>query len=285
MKFLRVSFLFLLGLFGLTLTSCQSEDLNFGKEVLKLESQLDALTQLEKGTVDVAVIDSVMAGYYETTGDLKGKIAIVENLVLASEEYGIAGRKEDKALVSKINEALIALKSTKYQEVADKYGLEASLAISSQTTNPLANATDDSFDKIKTAKKLVIGYTVFAPIAYFEGETFTGFDIDLAKEVVAYINDQYDAEIEVEFKEINWSAKEALLANGTIDLIWNGMTITEERSAAMCISIPYLYNKQVAVIKVADKATYTTLDSMTDAIIGVETGSAGESVVVKAKAE
>jgi polar amino acid transport system substrate-binding protein len=61
------------------------------------------------------------------------------------------------------------------------------------------------------------------------------------------------------------------------------MTITPERSEAMCISIPYLYNNQVAVVKVADKTKYTSIEEMSDAIIGVESGSAGETVVVKAK--
>ena len=89
----------------------------------------------------------------------------------------------------------------------------------------------------------------------------------------------------VEFKEIEWNSKEALLSGKSIDCIWNGMTITEERLANMEISIPYLNNKQVAVIRVADKAKYTTKDSMSDAIIGAEAGSAGESCVVIATEE
>ena len=59
------------------------------------------------------------------------------------------------------------------------------------------------------------------------------------------------------------------------------MTITPEREAAMEISIPYLNNKQVAVIRVADKDKYTTLESMSEAIIAAEAGSAGESCVLK----
>ncbi|MBO5411695.1 MAG: transporter substrate-binding domain-containing protein [Clostridia bacterium] len=106
-----------------------------------------------------------------------------------------------------------------------------------------------------------------------------GFDIDLAKKTVAYLNETYDVDLEVEFVEIDWSTKEAKLADGTLDLVWNGMTITEERSAEMCISVPYLYNKQVAVIMKSDAEKYTTKESMADAIMTAETGSAGESVV------
>ena len=51
----------------------------------------------------------------------------------------------------------------------------------------------------------------------------------------------------------------------------------------MCISVPYLKNKQVAVVQSADKDAYKSTDAMKDAIIGVEAGSAGEGVVVKQK--
>jgi hypothetical protein len=61
----------------------------------------------------------------------------------------------------------------------------------------------------------------------------------------------------------------------------NGMTITPDRSAQMCVSVPYLYNKQVAVILKSDAATYKNKDSMKDAIMTAEKGSAGESVINK----
>jgi len=57
------------------------------------------------------------------------------------------------------------------------------------------------------------------------------------------------------------------------------MTITEERLAAMEISIPYLNNKQVAVIRKEDKEKYTTTESMSGAIMGAEAGSAGEACI------
>ena len=144
-------------------------------------------------------------------------------------------------------------------------------------------------------KKLVIGYTLFAPIAYNDGDgtdaKLVGFDIELAKAVVEYLNTTYKAEIAIEFMVIDWSQKEALLENGTIDLVWNGMTITPEREAGMSISIPYLANKQVAVIAKADATKYASANydefvtKATDAIVTFEKGSAGESMVVVAEEE
>ena len=272
------------------LSSCAGgeQKLNFGKELLAVGSQLDALNGLIKGDADIAVIDSVMAGYYMNDTQEFKDYQILPGIVLAEEKYGIAAKKGNAALIGKINEAMIALADTDYTEIATEYGLVTELLIDADTANPKAEATDSSWNDIVTAKKLIIGYTKFAPIAYDDGDgedaELIGFDIDLAKAVVEYLNDTYDAEVEIEFVVIDWNQKETLLENGTIDLVWNGMTITPTREAEMEISLPYLANKQVAIAAKADVAKYgNTVASLkekaTDAIIIVEKGSAGESVV------
>lgn len=274
--------------------ACSKESTNnFGKELLTVDSQLDALYGLQKGDADIAVIDSVMAGYYMSAADTFKDFKILENIILAEEEYGIAAKKGNDALISKINEAIIALADTEYKAVADTYGLTTELLVKADTVNPLASANDESWNNVVKANKLIVGYTLFAPIAYNEGDgenaVFKGFDIDLAKAVIKYLNAKYEAKIEVEFLKIDWNAKEALLENGTIDLVWNGMTITPERKAGMSISVPYLANKQVAVIAKADSEKYKSatydefVKATTDAIIVVEKGSAGEGVVVPSK--
>lgn len=257
-----------------------SEELAVGKELMKYGSQLDALTQLQTGSVDVAIIDSVMAGYYTSQGDFAKDLQTVDGVVFAEEEYGIAGRKDDKAFMSEINKALIALRTTEYASIAEDFGLKSELAITAETENPLASATDDSWTKIKESGKIIIGYTVFAPIAFTQNGTLTGFDIELARAVVNYLNETYGINLTLEFQEIDWSSKEILLSNGSVDLLWNGFTITEERAANMCMSVAYLYNKQVSVIRKADADKYTSKESMAEAIIGVESGSAGEDVAL-----
>ena len=97
-----------------TFASCdkkQNEDngLNFGKELLSVGSQLDALNGLVKGDADIAVIDSVMAGYYMNGVDTFKDYQILPGVVLAEEQYGIAAKKGNAALIGKINEAMIAL--------------------------------------------------------------------------------------------------------------------------------------------------------------------------------
>ena len=275
----KISVMVLAAVCMFSMTAC-GDTLLIGKEFTPATSQLDALTKLDKGEADVAVIDSVMAGYYTTTGEYANKMTIVEVLVLAEEEYGIAAKKGNEALISKINEALIAIRTTGYQDVAEEYGLISSICLTADSVNNRANASDNSWNAVVASKKLVIGYTVFAPIAIKDGNTLTGFDIELAREVVAWLNDAYDADIELEFELIEWSTKEAKLEDGTLDLVWNGMTINPERSEGMCISIPYLKNKQVAVVLKEDATKYTDKASMKNAIMTAEKGSAGETVIV-----
>ena len=285
---MTLAVLMLLGCIA-TFASCQDKsDLVFGKELLTVGSQLDALNGLLKGDADIAVIDSVMAGYYRNETETFKDYQVLPGVVLAEEQYGIGAKKGNNALIGKINEALIALVSGDYQTVAQTYGLTTELLVKADTVNPQADATDSSWDNVVAAKSIIIGYTEFAPIAYHDGDgadaAFVGFDIDLAKAVIEYLNTTYSAEIVIEFELIDWNQKEALLENGTIDLVWNGLTITEERSENMAMSIPYLANKQVAIVKKADVAKYgSTKDELIanakDAIVIVEKGSAGEEIV------
>ena len=113
----------------------------------------------------------------------------------------------------------------------------------------------------------------FAACSQDEDE-LVGFDIDLARAVFEKL------ELDVEFTIITWTQKEANLESKAIDCIWNGMTITPGRLEEMEISLPYLKNEQVAIIRKADAAKYTDKASMADAYMTAEGGSAGEAFIV-----
>ena len=214
-------------------------------------------------------------------GAKDNKPVVLNDVELIQEQYGIAAKKGNEALVSKINEALIAIADGKMQTIADTYGLKSELAVTKSTVNPFANAEDESWNALVSRNKVIIGYTVFAPIAFevVNDVPTKGYDIELAKAVFDYLNETYDTNIVVEFLEIQWSAKETLLAGGSIDLVWNGLTITDDRLAEMCISVPYLNNKQVAVVLNKNAEKFATIDAMKDAITGAEDGSAGEEQI------
>ena len=259
-------------------TSCGSEyETKFGKDFVPVTSQMDVLLQLNAKSIDVGVMDSIMAGYYmskDTT--YANSLMIVPDLTLATEQYGIAARK-GSALAKAINVALVQLaKNGTVDTIADKYGVKSEICIDKNyEVDTPSEAEMADFQYIMEKGKLVVGYTLFAPIAYKDDNgKLIGFDIELAEAVAEFL------QIEVEFVVIEWSAKEALLEAKTIDCIWNGMTITDERLAAMEISMPYMNNKQVAVIRKEDKDLYKNTDDMSKALIGAENGSAGMSCVV-----
>ena len=260
------------------LTSCGPKyETYFGDEFSPVNSQMDVLLQLNAKSIDVGVMDSVMAGYYmsqDTT--YANSLMIIEDLILATEQYGIAARK-GSGLTKMINKALVALANDgTVDTIAEKYGLVSEICIDKTAT--FGDLTADEltdWNYIKGEGKFIVGYTIFAPIAYEKDGELIGFDIELAKAVAEYL------ELEVEFQVIEWATKEAKLEAKTIDCIWNGMTITEERQEMMEVSIPYMNNKQVAIIRQADAELYKTTDDMAKAIIGAEDGSAGMSCVVK----
>lgn len=265
------------------LVSCAKYEPKFGKSFTPLNSQMDVLLQLNAESIDVGVMDSVMAGYYMSTDtEYSNNLMIVDGLVLATEQYGIAARK-GSGFAKAINAALIALaKNGTVATIAAKYGLENEICIDTNATvEEPTEAEMADWNYIKNNGKFVVGYTIFAPIAYKdEAGNLVGFDIELAKAVAALLQLG-----EPEFKIIDWNTKETELQSGTIDCIWNGMTITPERQANMAVSIPYMNNKQVAVIRKADADKYKTTADMADAIVGAEDGSAGMDCAVVSKEE
>ena len=118
--------------------------------------------------------------------------------------------------------------------------------------------------------KLVVGITDFEPMDYQKDGQWIGFDADMAKAFAKSLG------VEVEFVEIDWDNKILELDGGTIDCVWNGMTLTDEVTSAMLCSDPYCNNAQVVVVNkdVADK--YATADACKELSFAVESGSAGQ---------
>ena len=99
----------------------------------------------------------------------------------------------------------------------------------------------DSADGKET---LTVGFDQSYPPYGFVGDDgkFTGFDLDLAQAVC----DKNGWELKL--SAIDWDAKDALLAQGNINCIWNGFTM-EGREDGYTFSDPYMLNEQVIVVK------------------------------------
>ena len=125
-----------------------------------------------------------------------------------------------------------------------------------------------------TDKKIVVGLDDNFPPMGFKDESnnIVGFDIDLAKEASKRLGR------EVEFKAIDWSSKEAELKSGRVDILWNGLDITEKRKENMLFSDPYMDNRQIIFVK---KGTQDIKDeaSMAGKVIGTQSASSAEEYI------
>ena len=81
-----------------------------------------------------------------------------------------------------------------------------------------ADAAEEESDTI------VVGIDdTFAPMGFRDEEgNIVGFDIDLANAVGEKLG------VTMEFKVIDWDAKEIELKAGTVDCLWNGLSVTPE---------------------------------------------------------
>jgi len=124
-------------------------------------------------------------------------------------------------------------------------------------------------------KKIVIGLDDSFPPMGFRDEknNIVGFDIDMAKEAAKRLK------MEVEFKPIDWSSKEAELNGKRIDALWNGMNITEERKKNVLFSDPYMESKQLVFV-LAGSPIKSAAD-LAGKNVGVQQSSEGESVIMK----
>ena len=121
--------------------------------------------------------------------------------------------------------------------------------------------------------KFVLGLDAsFPPMGFTEADgTITGYDIDLAKEVSKRLNLEFVA------KPINWEAKELELSSGSIDCIWNGFTMTEERLEKMAFTSAYLNNDQILVVR--NDGTINSLKDAEGKVIGCQSGSSVEEAI------
>ncbi len=208
-----------------------------------VDTQAKALMEVNSGTADAAIIDYVMSIGSIGEGTDYANL-VVEGDGYAEEQYGIAFRKGSD-MTARVNEVIRELKADgTLDAIAAGYKLE-DILLGDAESEPFKQAeTDSDYAYITGKGKMVIGITYFAPMNYEnENGELVGFETEFAKAVCAKLG------VEPVFQEISWSAKETELASKNIDCIWNGMTITEERQENMSVSIPYMQNKQVKVVK------------------------------------
>lgn len=89
--------------------------------------------------------------------------------------------------------------------------------------------SDTDWDYIKNKGELVVGITYNMPMNYNDdnGE-LTGFETEFTNAVCEKLG------VKAKFQLIEWTKKEMELKSKNIDLIWNGLTVTEDRKRKCC---------------------------------------------------
>ena len=147
---------------------------------------------------------------------------------------------------------------------SDEGGSAASAPASTEET-----ANDDSV--------LVVGLDdTFAPMGFRDDEgNIIGFDVDLATAVAEEMG------VEVVFKPIDWTAKEAELKAGTIDCIWNGFSVTPDRLENLAMSAQYLQNTILLMTLADSPIDITDGSQLANYKIGTQTDSSALDMLME----
>ncbi len=165
-------------------------------------------------------------------------------------------------------------KSEKAAETAATAGSETTVPEATVPETTVLETTEKSSEASKkpsdsgASGTLIVGFDQEFPPMGFIGEDgeYTGFDLELAKEVAKRLGLEYKAQ------PISWDAKDMELESGNIDCIWNGFTMTG-REDAYTWSDPYMENSQVFVVN-SDSGIKTIAD-LKDKVVEVQMDSSG----------
>ncbi|THJ34888.1 amino acid ABC transporter substrate-binding protein [Lampropedia aestuarii] len=114
----------------------------------------------------------------------------------------------------------------------------------------------------------------FPPMGFRdEKNQIVGFDIDMAREVAKRLN------VDAQFRPIDWSAKEAELNSKRVDVLWNGLTITDERKKHIGFTAPYMENHQIIVVLA--KSDIANKADLAGKVVGAQEGSSAVDAIGK----
>lgn len=138
-------------------------------------------------------------------------------------------------------------------------------------------AGDGSWERVKKAGKLVIGIDdAFPPMEFrTEKNELVGFDIDASKELGKRLG------IKIEHVPTAWKGVIMSLKTKKFDIIWSGMSITEEREKEISFTKAYIMEKQVIVVKADNKMIKGLKDLGENTVVGVQLGSTSEEALAK----
>lgn len=193
---------------------------------------------------------------------------------LKDEHYVIGFKKGNETLRDEVQRILVELQKDGTLSAISKEWFGEDKSIVPTTFTP-SGATDDSLQKVKDKGVFTLGLDdSFPPMGFRDDESnIVGFDVDLAKEVASRLG------MEIELKPIDWTANVMELNSGSVDCLWNGLSITPEREAEIDFSRPYLANRQVIIVLAG--SDIVDIPSLAGKTVGLQDGSSAVSALEK----
>lgn len=162
------------------------------------------------------------------------------------------------------------------EPASEPSGAPASEAPASEAPASEEPAAESDMAYVREKGSLIVGITEFEPMDYQnEAGEWIGFDADLARAFADSLG------VEAVFQVIEWDNKVMELDGKTIDVVWNGMTLTDEVLSAMECSNAYCNNAQVVILPADSAEDYPDAASMSELNFAVESGSAGEAMAIE----
>ena len=176
------------------------------------------------------------------------KVTTLEDQAAALME--VASGTSDAAIIDLLMAGAMIGEGTSYPDLTytdrlteEEYGITEELLVPQQEST-FTTGEDSDVSYIQQKGTLVVGITEFAPMDYKdENGQWIGFDADLAKLVAERLG------VEIQFVVIDWGQKLNELDSKAIDVVWNGMTLTDGVMSAMACTNAYCKNAQVVVVR------------------------------------
>lgn len=147
----------------------------------------------------------------------------------------------------------------------------------SSSSSSSGSASESALEKIKKDGKLVVGTSADYPPYEFHAtvdgnDKIVGFDMDIAQEVAD------DLGVKLEIKDMDFDGLLVALQANKVDMVFAGMTPTEERKENADFSDIYYEATHRFILRSGEEASVKSFDDLKGKKIGVQKGSIQEGI-------
>ncbi len=224
----------------------------------------------------VAVVIGASFALVACNSDKDTKLSAVAATDLLQEDFGIAVKKGNTALLNAVNAVIDEWNGNgKMTQYMDYYSALADEESSGKTAvAPEGLQTSWNFG---SATEVVTMYTEsgFAPYEFIKGDSVVGLDVAIMSQVALNLGKK------LEVKDVAFDVVATNVANSTGDAVGAaGITINDERKQVVDFS--NVYSSSTLVI-VSANGQYTSVKDLAGKIVGVQEGTSGDLIISAAK--